>query len=148
PITWHDDLRDSSVIVPTGDAQAATIVDTFCSVVEFGSDQVVAFTSSPVRGAVVAIAVGALVLLLVRRTTWTATPPLPIVAPRTAGQVVRTAGPVLRLAPARFALLGLAAVALGFLGGALSALAHRAPVLEDVLAHAESDRATRLFVAL
>jgi hypothetical protein len=148
PLTWQDDLRESSVIVPTGDAQAQSVVDSFCGVVGFGSDQWISFKSSPVRGLAAAIILGTIVLAVARRTTWSPSPPTPIVRARTSGQIVRTSWRVLRLAPVQFAFVGLASLPITLLGAAIGGLVHRVPILGDVLHRAEHARSTRMFFTL
>lgn len=148
PLTWQDDLRESSVIVPTGDAEAQSVVDSFCTVVAFGSDQLTGFKSSPLRGVATAVVIGTIVLLLVRRTRWNNTPATPIVRTRSAGEIVRTSGTVFRLAPLQFAVAGLAALPIAILAGAFAGLVHRVPGVSELLAHVEDDRTTRRFITL
>jgi hypothetical protein len=42
PITWEEGLRNSSVVIPGGDRQGASVINTFCRVVEVGSSILVA----------------------------------------------------------------------------------------------------------
>ena len=91
PIDWHDDLRSSSVTIPGGEDSGDTILDTFCAVVEAGSNQLRRFQESPTQ---TIIALGALVVvgrLLVRRTTWSSVPAAPLRQRRSTGQMVRGA---------------------------------------------------------
>jgi hypothetical protein len=91
PIDWHESLRTSSVVVPAGDSSGAAIVNAFCSVVEWGSVQVIDLQVSPIR-LLVTIAVLAFVASrLVRRTVWDRVAIVPVVARRRAGQILRAA---------------------------------------------------------
>ena len=89
PIDWHDDLRPASVVIPGGDQTNATMLSTFCSVVDFGSNQLRAFQVSPTRLLVVAIAGFALLRMLTRRTDWSSTAPTPLRRRRRVGQMLR-----------------------------------------------------------
>ncbi|MFK8025385.1 MAG: hypothetical protein AB8G26_15615 [Ilumatobacter sp.] len=91
PIDWHDDLRGASVEIPGGDETNDTVLDTFCSVVNFGSDQLRQFQVSPTR----TLVLGALAFLgirfLVAQTDWSRQPPTPLRRRRRVGQMLRGA---------------------------------------------------------
>lgn len=91
PIDWHDDLRSASVEIPGGDQNNGTILTTFCSVVDFGSNQLRAFQVSPTRIIAFGIAATLLVRFLVMRTAWTKSAPTPLRRQRRVGQMLRTA---------------------------------------------------------
>lgn len=90
PIDWHDDLRSASVEIPGGDQTNATILTTFCSVVDFGSNQLRTFQVSPTRTIVLGIAAFLLGRFLVQRTEWTRVAPTPLRKRRRVGQMLRT----------------------------------------------------------
>lgn len=106
PIDWHDDLRSSSVIVPAGDGAATEVIATFCDIVEWGSGQLIAATTSPLRFGITVIVVLGLALWLVRRTDWSRVDPQPLVARRRAGQILRAAPHQYRRRVGTFAALG------------------------------------------
>ena len=81
PVTWHDGLRDSSFVVPTGDTRGTQLIDTFCGVVEWGSVQFIRFVASPARVLFVLAVLAALAVFLVRRTSWRSVEPAPAAAP-------------------------------------------------------------------
>jgi hypothetical protein len=133
PIDWADDLRPSAVVVPTGDAQASQVVNAFCSVVEFGSVQVVKLQTSPVR-VILSLAVLAwVVTFLIRHTSWASVEPLPIVKRRRAGEIARASFALLRRHPLSFLAVGLLYVPMAALAGLLAALVRFVPFFGDVV---------------
>jgi hypothetical protein len=132
PMDWHDDLRSSSVIVPSGDSQADALVRGFCGAVEWGSNQLLQFKLSPARGFITLALIGALALYIVRRTSWKLVSPLPIVRPRRAGQIVRGSFRAFGRAPVAFAVIGLSSIPLAFLGGLIAGIVSRLPLLGSV----------------
>ncbi|MGB3409743.1 MAG: hypothetical protein WBA45_00995 [Microthrixaceae bacterium] len=91
PVDWHDGLRAASVEIPGGDDGSGTILDTFCNVVDSGSNQLRAAQRSP-AAAVVVLSVAALALFaLARRTEWSNVPPVPLRRRRRTGQMIRAA---------------------------------------------------------
>jgi hypothetical protein len=107
PIDWHDQLRDSSVKVPAGEGRTASTVRAFCSVVEWGSVQVIATKLSPVRTLATVAVVFLLARTAVRRTGWSRVAVLPVRARRRAGEILRATPRLYRRRPAAFALIGL-----------------------------------------
>lgn len=91
PIEWHESLRTTSVIVPTGESGVAQIARSFCGVVGWGSTQVIRLQISPVGLLLVAGVVGVVAIRLGRRTSWTLVPGLPVAARRRFGQILRAA---------------------------------------------------------
>ena len=90
PVDWHEDLRAASVAIPGGD-DGSTILDTFCTVVDVGADQLRSAQTSPTR-TIVVVAIAALALrALVRRTEWSAVPAVPLRQRRRTGQMIRGA---------------------------------------------------------
>ena len=92
PVTWHDSLRDSSVVVPDASQSIAPYISRFCNVVEFGSRQYLIAQQSPFRAAAMVFAAGLVVWFLSSRTDWTMVNPLPVVARRRLGQIITSAG--------------------------------------------------------
>jgi hypothetical protein len=128
PVDWHETLRDSSVTVPAGESRAASTVRAFCSVVEWGSVQVIDTKVSPLR----TLATVAIVLLLartvVRRTGWSRVAVLPVRARRRAGEIIRVAPRLYRQRPAAFALIGLIYVPVSVVIAGAVTLMQKAPV--------------------
>jgi hypothetical protein len=149
PVDWHDGLRPSSVVVPTGDAQAEQLVGAFCGVVEWGSVQVIKLQTSPTR---LLITIGLVVGLgawLIHRTSWERVEPLPIVARRRSGQILRASVLLYRRHAATFATLGVIYLPLAALAGLLVGLIHVLPFAGDLLSlFEEGGEATRLVLSL
>ncbi len=139
PIDWHDDLRSSSVEIPGGDENNATALTTFCSVVDFGSNQLRAVQVSPLRLIVVLVAGGLGLRFAARRTEWTGVPAVPLRHRRRVGQMLRTAATSAWITRGALTLLGLvyvpAAVIVAVVGaiGSYNAATAVAGVLTTVM---------------
>ena len=110
PVGWHDDLRDSSFVVPGDDTSAAQVIDAFCGIVGWGSVQYINFVASPARVLLALAVLGAAVAFLVRRTSWGSSSPTPLRRRRRAGEILRLAAAELRRRPATFAAAAALAV--------------------------------------
>jgi hypothetical protein len=91
PVDWYRELRGASVAIPGSDDGSTTILDTFCSVVEIGADQLRAAQQSPTMTVVVLVLAAAAVRLLARRTDWSSVPAVPLWRRRRTGQMIRGA---------------------------------------------------------
>jgi hypothetical protein len=89
PFTWSDAGNNQSHPVPGGGILSDAGTDTFCRVVQKGSDIYRDFTRSPAVGAAVLVAFAAAVIWLVRRTRWSSVP-TPVQQRRSFGQIVTT----------------------------------------------------------
>lgn len=148
PMPWQDDLRSSSVVVPAGDGQLSAIVNVFCSVVEFGSNQVIAFQLSPTRGLVT---LGLLVFVawfVLRRTVWRPGEPEPLLQHRRGGQVITAALRTLGRGWWLFLLIGLAAIPIGALAGTLIGLLRVVPLVGDIVELLSKDEGSQFFVSM
>jgi hypothetical protein len=132
PVTWHEGLRDSSFVVPSGDSQAAQLIETFCSVVEWGSVQFVKFVSSPGRMLFVIAVIAALAVFLLRRTSWRTVEPLPLPRRRRAGEIFRVAAVLYRRHLGTFAAVGAVTVPIAVLALLTGAIATRLPLIGDL----------------
>ncbi len=91
PVDWHQELRSASVEIPGSTDGNSTILDTFCNVVDFGSDRFREAQESPATTiAVIVLAVLAL-RSFARRTEWSAVPAVPLRRRRRTGQMIRGA---------------------------------------------------------
>ena len=128
PIDWHDNLRSASVTIPGGAEGSGTILDTFCTVVDFGSNQLRLAQQSPTQTIVVVAALAFAIRSLARRTSWSSVPAIPLRRRRRTGQMIRgafesywtsrgaMAGVTLAYLPAA-ALVGIIAAVAGFTTG-------------------------------
>ncbi|HEX7095021.1 MAG TPA: hypothetical protein VF183_04010 [Acidimicrobiales bacterium] len=133
PIDWHDGLRSSSVVVPTGDAQASQIVGAFCGVVEWGSVQLIRLQTSTPRAVFTILLVGGAVTAVVRGTSWARVAPMPVVRRRRAGEIARASVNLYRRHPVPFAIIGLLSIPLTALAAVLTGVVSRLPLVGDVL---------------
>ncbi|HWL45634.1 MAG TPA: hypothetical protein VNQ73_22020 [Ilumatobacter sp.] len=148
PLDWQDGLRDASASLPTPGSRSGDIVDGFCEVVEWGSNQLMSLVRSPARMLVTLAVLATLAAWLWRRTVWTATEPLPLVARRRNGQIIRTTFTGFASAPLTFAAIGLAAVPLGVaLGLAINLLGYL-PVFGTLLDSTGNGDLTQLMIVL
>jgi hypothetical protein len=115
PVTWQENLRPSSFVIPGGSETPPKLVGTFCDVVGKGSVLYVRYAAQP--GAVLAtLAAIALVLVfLLRRTRWDKVPPYPVVRRRRSGEITRAAWSLYRRHVPAFVVVGLLAVPVGVL---------------------------------
>lgn len=123
PIDWHNELRAASVAIPGSDEGSATILDTFCNVVDFGSNQLRKLQSSPTQTIVTLGAVGLAVRAMVRRTGWSSVPAVPLRRRRRIGQMVRGAFGAYRTSPGAMAGTALAYIPAAALVGVVAATA-------------------------
>ena len=115
PVTWEENLRPSSFVIPGGSETPPALVGTFCDVVGKGSVLYVRYAAQP--GAVLAtLAALALILaFLLRRTRWDKVPPYPVVRRRRSGEITRAAWNLYRRHVPAFVVVGLLAVPVGVL---------------------------------
>jgi hypothetical protein len=125
PVTWQEGLRPSSFEIPGGSDAPPAVIGAFCSVVDRGSQVYLSFAASPSR---VLLVLGLLVVgvgLVLRRTSWSRVPALPIVRRRRAGEALRAATRLYRRRPVAFLTIGLLTLPVGVIGSLASAvLAH------------------------
>lgn len=148
PVDWHEGLRTSSVVVPAGDSRGAGIVQAFCTVVEWGSIQVIELQVSPIR-LLVTVGLAAFVIWrLARRTSWDRVAPLPLIARRRGGQIVRAAGAFYRSRPAPVMMLGLVYLPVALVVGLAVEITRRLPLIGQLLDLGGSRSGTGLFLSL
>ena len=139
PVTWHDGLRDSSFVVPTGDTRGTQLIDTFCSVVEWGSVQFVRFVASPARVLFVLALLTALAVFIVRRTSWRSVGPVPLPRRRRAGEIARVAGVLYRRHPGTFTAVGAIAVPVAVVALVVGAVLRRLPLIGDLVTVSDTE---------
>jgi hypothetical protein len=131
PIDWQDTLRTSSVVVPAVGTRSGAVADTFCNVVESGSNLLLRFAQSPLTILIALVLVFLLVRFLARRTVWTRTPTSPITARRRSGEILRTSVRMLSQAKGTFTMIGVAAIPVAIAGAVLAALVQRLQIVSD-----------------
>jgi hypothetical protein len=133
PVTWHEGLREASVTVPAPGGEGNDVIDAFCSVVGWGSIKAIGLLTNPTKSILV---LGTLIFVaawLCRRTVWKATPSLPLVRRRRAGEVVVTSGRMFLQRPMLWIPIGLMTIPLGIAVASLIALLARLPLIDAVL---------------
>jgi hypothetical protein len=148
PVAWHDDLRDSSFVVPGDGTSAAQVIDAFCGIVEWGSVQYIHFVASPARVLLAVAVLGAAIAFLVRRTAWGRVAATPLRRRRRAGQILRLAARQLRGHPATFATAAALAVPLALLAALVGIVVSHAPVVGAFVEVADpTDAGLRLVIS-
>jgi hypothetical protein len=147
PAPWFEELRGSSVVIPTGDSQAAIVIDVFCGTVEFGSQMLINFTVTPARVVVSLLLAAALISFLVNRTDWSPVAALPIRRRRRAGQIIRSAAATYSKAPLVFIMFGAVYVPVAFVVGVLVTLIEMVPLLGSLMALMGSGTGASLLLA-
>ncbi len=139
PVTWHEGLRDSSFVVPTGDTRGTELIDTFCSVVEWGSVQFVRFVASPARVLFVLALLTALAVFIVRRTSWRSVGPVPLPLRRRTGEIARVSGATYRRHPGTFTAVGAIAVPVAVVALLAGAMIKRLPFIGDLVTVSDTE---------
>jgi hypothetical protein len=148
PIDWHDDLRASSVVVPAGDRQGDSLVNTFCTVVESGSTALVLLKTSPLRLVIALAIVALLARWLAGRTAWNRVEALPMIRRRRAGQIIRAAAGSYRRRAGVLITIGLVYLPVAVAVSAIASLLLLVPLIGDLTALADNAGETSLLFAL
>jgi Vacuolar protein sorting-associated protein 62 len=106
PITWQEDLRQTSVAVPALPTFGPSVGSAFCAGVDFTADLFNNYLDDPVTTVLVVTGLLGLVLLLVLRTRWRPTAPEPIRARRGVGQILVAAARIYARDPLLFLAVG------------------------------------------
>jgi hypothetical protein len=133
PVTWHEGLRDSSVVIPGGDRPGDSVVNVFCGAVERGSSALVFALRSPVIALVIATLVLALSTMLASRTRWGPVVTKPLRAHRTIGQIIRAALRVWRDHPWAMAWVGLVYVPVSLAASLLQIAIQHVPFVDHLI---------------
>jgi hypothetical protein len=115
PVTWQENLRPSSFVIPGGSETPPALVGTFCNVVGKGSVLYVRYAAQPAAVLATLAAVALVLLFLLRRTVWDKVPPYPVVRRRRSGEITRAAWNLYRRHVPAFVVVGLLAVPVGVL---------------------------------
>ena len=134
-------------VIPTGDSQAAQVIDVFCGVVEAGSQTLIQFTVSPARVVVAFLILAVIVGFLARRTEWNRVEAEPVVRRRRAGQILRTSATVYAAAPLAFIGIGLVYIPAAIVTGILAALVNLIPFVGGILSLAGRESGTSIVLA-
>jgi hypothetical protein len=107
PIRWSEQRwRSESASVPLGSTFGPSATGFFCGAVEQGSTLLLRLTRNPLPVVVLLLLVGALLLTLVTRTSWSPAEPLPAERRRASGQIIATSWALYRRRPLTFLAIG------------------------------------------
>lgn len=148
PIRWHEQLRDSSVVIPGGDEYGNRVLTTFCTVVEQGST----LLTRAVRSPAIALAALAAALYVVvsfgRNTTWSPVVTQPLRHDRAMGQILRAAIAHWSRHPRVMLRLGLVAVPVSVIVSLVGLVVLQVPFVDDLVTLAGSRSGTSLMISL
>lgn len=146
PIVWmEEEGRDGSVSLPP---LGTRVTDFFCSASEKGSILFINFLDEPWLVAIAVAAVVALVVVGVKRTLWSPDQPLPLVARRRNGQIMRGAARLMFEHRRRFAPIMLFVLAGGVVAAVVQVLVLAIPAFDDITDIVGRDQSVGAAVAL
>ena len=147
PMPWFDELRPSSVVIPAGDSEGASVVEVFCEVVEAGSGALIKFTVSPVVALLAFLIIFAVFRFVVGQTDWTRVAAEPLRRRRRVGQIIRAAFLTYRGAPLFFIALGLLYLPAAGFAALIAVFARLIPLVGEFIRLAQPSSGTNLFLA-
>jgi hypothetical protein len=147
PLPWFDELRQSSVVIPAGDSEGASVVGAFCGVVEAGSTALITFTVSPAVAIIGFLIIFSVLRFIVGRTDWTRVAAEPLHRRRRVGQIIRAAFVTYRGAPLLFIALGLLYVPAAGFAALIAVFARLIPFVGEFIELARPSGGTSLFFA-
>ncbi|MAT04257.1 MAG: hypothetical protein CL424_04340 [Acidimicrobiaceae bacterium] len=107
PVSWHEGLRTSSVMIPGGERFGNDVVGTFCRSAEVGSTVLTRTLRSPLTTVVVVTLMLLAAIRLVRSTRWSPVEVRPLRSERAVGQILRASVRVWRRRPGVMLTVGL-----------------------------------------
>jgi hypothetical protein len=147
PLPWFDELRPSSVVIPAGDSEGASVVGAFCDVVKAGSSALITFTVSPVVAIIGFLIIFSVLRFIFGRTDWTRVAREPLRRRRRVGQIIRAAFATYRGAPLLFIALGLLYIPAALFAALFAVAARLIPFLGEFIELARPSGGTNFFLA-
>jgi hypothetical protein len=147
PLPWFDELRPSSVVIPAGDSEGATVVEAFCGVVAAGSNALITFTVSPAAAIIGFLIIFSVLKFIAGRTDWTRVSAEPLRRRRRVGQIIRAALVTYRGSPLLFIALGLLYLPAAAFAAAIAVFARLIPFVGEFIDLARPSGGTNLFMA-
>lgn len=133
PVTWHEDLRTSSFVVPGGDRFGDDVVRSFCSGVEFGSTWLRRSVRSPTTALVTLAIIATLAVATVRSTRWRPVTTTPIRHGRALGQIAAAAYRVWFARPGLMVTIGLISIPVAFATALVEVAVESLPFVDRLL---------------
>ena len=137
PITWSEAWRDRSYAVPAGGSVPTDATDFFCGAVEAGSNFVLRVVDNGGRVAFALVALAALVVFLLTRTSWRPSTPLRVGRRRSWGQTFTASWRMYVLRPRLFLGIGLVVIPISLVITGLQYLLFSATSLVGIDPNAE-----------
>lgn len=148
PVTWHENLRDSSFVVPGGDRFGDDVVRSFCSSVEFGSTWLRRSVRSPTTALVTLAIIATLAVATVRTTRWRPVTTTPIRHSRALGQIAAAAYRVWFARPGAMVAIGLISIPVAFATAIVEVAVESLPFVDRLLELAGTRSEVGVLVAL
>jgi hypothetical protein len=148
PITWHENLRDSSFVVPGGDRFGDDVVRSFCSSVEFGSTWLRRSVRSPTTALITMAIVGTLAVATIRSTRWRPVTTSPVRHDRALGQIAGAAYRVWFAKPGVMVAVGLISIPVAFATALVEVAVESLPFVERLLELAGTRSEVGVLIAL
>jgi hypothetical protein len=133
PVSWYENLRTSSVVIPAGDRFGDQVVRGFCGAVEVGSNALTRTLRSPALAVVIGALMIFAVVSLVRSTRWSPVTVAPLRADRAVGQILRASWRVWLRSPREMLLIGSVFVPVAIVTSMLQAGVLAIPLVDDVV---------------
>jgi hypothetical protein len=147
PLPWFEELRPSSVMIPSIDSDEATVVGAFCSVVAAGSSALVTFSVSPTAAMITFLAIFLLLKFIASRTDWSRVPSEPLHRRRRVGQIIRASATTYLGSPLLFIRLGLLYLPAAAFAAATAVIARLIPIVGSFIDLAQPSGGTNLLMA-
>lgn len=148
PVTWHENLRDSSFVVPGGDRFGDDVVRSFCSSVEFGSTWLRRSVRSPTTALVTLAIIATLAVATVRTTRWRPVTTTPIGHGRALGQIAAAAYRVWFARPGAMVAIGLISIPVAFATALVEVAVESLPFVDRLLELAGTRSEVGVLIAL
>ena len=147
PLPWFEELRPSSVMIPSVDSDETTVVGAFCSVVAVGSSAFVTFTVSPTAAMIGFLVTFFLLKFIASRTDWSRVPSEPLQRRRRVGQIIRASAKTYSGSPLLFIALGLLYLPAAAFAAATAVIARLIPIVASFIDLAQPSGGTNLLMA-
>jgi hypothetical protein len=122
PITWAQGWRDQAFIVPAGSAFGTAATDFFCQAIGSGSRALVQLVHRPLQFTLLLVALAALLLYALSRTSWRPAAPLRLARRRAWGQTLAASGRMYLARPGLMLGIGVLFIPISLLTALLQSL--------------------------
>ncbi|MCB0968933.1 MAG: hypothetical protein KDB37_19035, partial [Ilumatobacter sp.] len=148
PVSWHEGLRTSSVLVPGGDRLGNDVVGSFCGAVELGSTALTRTLRSPVTALVILGGIVVAAVWLVRSTRWSPVALRPLRTQRAVGQILRASVRVWRGSLGTMMAIGLLYLPVAAVTAVVQSIVLAMPFVDDLVGLAGDRSAVALLISV